>query len=740
MSRKDKRPLASGAAVSTDTAAAPVPRARKGPRGPMGGPMGMGGPPVEKAKNFKGTLRRLLGYLRPYRLGITAVMVAAILSVAFSIAGPKILGRATNTLFDGVMSRVVTKQLSDAFGGTVPSWLDKGTLLLMLDTLGDKELVAEAQSPAGIDPAAASAKILARGDARLAPIATMVAQMNPAQLAAMIKGFSTGDAAKISSMLSGMNIVINGSVDYTAIGRTLLILLGVYLISALFGWFQIYQMAGITQQTVYILRKRVDEKLDRLPIRYFDINPRGDILSRVTNDIDNIQQTLSQSITQVMTALLTIIGVLIMMVSISPLLALISLVTLPMSAVIAMAIAKRSQKQFAIQWESTGDLNGHIEEMFSGHGVVQAYGRQEEAIRRFDQHNGRLYSASFKAQFISGVIMPAMTFINNINYVIICVVGGIRIAQGSISFGDVQAFVQYSRQFSQPIAQTASIFNVIQSTVASAERVFELLDETEETADAVMTGEPAATLGEVRFEGVSFRYKQDTPLIEDMNLVVESGRTVAIVGPTGAGKTTVVNLLMRFYDIDAGTIRVDGTDIRELPRDRLRRPIGMVLQDTWLFHGTIRENIAYGREDATEEQIRAAAHAAYADHFIRTLPEGYDTVLEDDASNISQGQKQLLTIARAFLAEPRILILDEATSSVDTRTEVIIQRAMARLMEGRTSFVIAHRLSTIRNADTILVMNNGRVIEQGCHEDLLSEKGFYYDLYNAQFAGAIESM
>ncbi len=709
---------------------------RRPPRGPMGGPMGMG-TPVEKAKNFKGTLRRLVRYLAPYRVGLVAVLVAAVLSVAFNIAGPKILGRATNILFNGVMSNVVTGQLEKSFGGTVPAWMDKETLLLMLETIGSDELTAMANQPGGADPAAAAAYVQSLGNPKLAPITAMFSQMDAGQLTAMIQGFSSG-GSRIAKMLSGMDIVIGGKVDYGAIGTILLILLGVYLVSALFSWFQIYVMAGITQKTVYTLRKRVDEKLDRLPLRYFDGMPRGDLLSRVTNDIDNIQQTLSQSITQVITAVLTIIGIMIMMVSISPLLALVSLVTLPLSAIVAMTIAKRSQKQFAIQWASTGDLNGHIEEMFSGHGVVQAYGKQEEAVKRFDGHNGKLFSSSFKAQFISGVIMPMMTLINNLNYVIVCVVGGIRVAQGTVSFGDIQAFIQYARQFTQPIAQTASIFNAIQSTVASAERVFELMDEAEEPADVELPAatEAAECQGDVRFENVSFRYLPDKPLIEDMNLHVEPGQTVAIVGPTGAGKTTLVNLLMRFYDIDKGVILMDCTDIRQMPRERLRRPIGMVLQDTWLFHGTIRENIAYGREDATEEQIREAARAAYVDHFVRTLPDGYDTVLEDEAANISQGQKQLLTIARAFLAEPRVLILDEATSSVDTRTEVIVQLAMSRLMQGRTSFVIAHRLSTIRNANTILVMNQGRVIEQGSHDELLEKKGFYADLYQAQFAGS----
>ena len=697
------------------------------------GPMGMGGP-VEKAKDFKGTMRRLLSYLKPFRVGLTVVLLSAILSVVFSITGPKIMGRGTNILFDGVMSRVVSRQVEEAFGGTVPAWLDKDTLLLMLDALGSEELAA--MTAAGeVDPAAVSAAILARGDERLAPIAASIAQMPAADVRTLLLSFSSGDAARISDMLSGMDIVIGGGVDYARIGRILGLLVGIYLLSAFFGWFQIWVMAGITQKTVYALRKHVDEKLDRLPIRTFDSMPRGDLLSRVTNDIDNIQQTLSQSITQVMTALLTVVGVMAMMLSISPLLALVSLVTLPLAGVVAMQIAKRSQKQFAIQWESTGDLNGHIEEMFTGHAIVQAYGKQEEAVQRFDAHNARLFSSSFKAQFISGVVMPVMHFFNNLNYVVICVVGGIRIAQGTISFGDLQAFIQYARQFTQPIAQTAGIFNMIQSTAASAERVFELLDEKEETPDAGMVPEgPVA--GDVRFEQVSFRYEPDIPLIEDMNLAVEPGRSVAIVGPTGAGKTTLVNLLMRFYEIQEGTIRVDGTDIREMPREALRQPIGMVLQDTWLFKGTIRDNIAYGRENATEEDIREAARAAYVDHFVRTLPDGYDTILEDEGSNLSQGQRQLLTIARAFLAQPRILILDEATSSVDTRTEAIVQRAMARLMEGRTSFVIAHRLSTIQNADTILVMDHGRVVEQGRHQELLDRGGFYSRLYQSQFTRA----
>jgi ATP-binding cassette subfamily B protein len=457
----------------------------------------------------------------------------------------------------------------------------------------------------------------------------------------------------------------------------------------------------------------------------------------VTNDIDNIGQSLQQSLTQLITSVLTIVGVLILMLTISPILAVISILSVPVSIVITVLIAGRSQKRFAAQWASTGALNAHVEEMHTGHAIVKVFGRQQEAIDTFDRENEVLYQASYQAQFISGTIQPALTFVSNLNYVAIAVIGGLRVASGQMTLGDVIAFIQYSRQFTFPIIQTASIANVLQSAVASAERVFELLDEPEEIPDPVAPNVLSATRGSVAFENVSFRYEPDKPLIDDLSLVAETGDTIAIVGPTGAGKTTLVNLLMRFYEIDGGRITVDGIDTRELTRDDLRKTFGMVLQDTWLFHGTIAENIGYGRDGATEAEIDAAAEAAHVDHFVRTLPDGYQTVIDDDATNLSAGEKQLLTIARAFLADPAILILDEATSSVDTRTEVLIQRAMARLMKGRTSFVIAHRLSTIRDADTILVMNRGAIVEQGSHDELLAKGGFYADLYNSQFVEAL---
>ncbi len=655
------------------------------PAGPTGGPGGFGGRrrgggfgpmggmsmPVEKPKNFRRALRRLIGELRPERPRILLVVAVALLSTAGTVVGPKILGNAINQLMDGLVGKELGQYL-----------------------------------PAGTTHAQA--------------VTILNQQHSP--LAALVGA---------TSAIPGVGV------NFGALGMVLLALLALYLVATFFTWVAWYTMAGVSQRTVYRLRREVDQKLGRLPLKYFDTHQRGDTLSRVTNDIDNIANTLQQSLTQIITSFTTIIGVLAMMFWISPMLAVISLLVLPTAAILTMIIARQSQKQFTDQWTRTGVLNGQVEESHTGHSIVKVFGHQEDAIRQFDEENQLVYEASFKAQFISGLIMPVMTFVSNLNYVAIGVLGGIQVATGGMSLGDVQAFIQYSRSFTQPITQVASIMNLLQSTMASAERVFELLDEPEEIPDAAQPRVLEHATGHVTVENVAFRYEPETPLIDDFNVDVRSGEVVAIVGPTGAGKTTIVNLLMRFYEIDRGSIKIDGMDIRELTRDNLRHTFGMVLQDTWLFGGTVRENIAYGRENATEDEIIAASKAAHVDHFVRTMPHGYDTVIDDDASNLSQGEKQLLTIARAFLADPEILILDEATSSVDTRTEVLVQQAMARLMKGRTAFVIAHRLSTIRNADEILVMNHGKIVEQGSHDELMARRGFYFDLYNSQFEEAI---
>ncbi|MCR4436101.1 MAG: ABC transporter ATP-binding protein [Clostridiales bacterium] len=606
--------------------------------GPRGGPVGALARPVEKAKDFKGTLKRILGYLKPHRLQLVLVFFMAVLSTVFSIFSPRVMGKATTKLFEGLMLK--------------------------------------------------------------------------------------------------MEGVPGAGVDFGYILHILVLLAVLYIISAFFNYVQQIIMSGVAQKTVYDMRRDINDKLSRLPLKYFDSRTHGEILSRVTNDIDNISNTLQQSLTQLITAVVTLVGIVAMMLTISPLMTLICFIILPLSLLVTSRVAKFSQKHFIAQQQELGNLNGHVEEMYTGHRIVKAFGYERKSIQQFNAFNERLYAASWRAQFVSGIIMPLMGFIGNIGYVIVCVVGGIMVTKKSIEIGDIQAFIQYTRQFTMPIVQTANIANIIQSTVASAERVFEVIDETEEVPDHPDAAVIEAPDGNVEFQNVTFGYSEDAKLIEDMNIHVKSGQTIAIVGPTGAGKTTLVNLLMRFYEVNGGRITVDGVDIKDIRRKNLRKIFGMVLQDTWLFNGTIKDNIAYGREGATFEEIVRAAKAAYADHFIRTLPDGYNTVLNEDASNISQGQKQLLTIARAILAQPSILILDEATSSVDTRTEIHIQKAMAALMKGRTSFVIAHRLSTIRDADLILVMNNGSIVEKGSHSELLARGGVYAELYNSQFTGA----
>ena len=605
------------------------------------GGMGFGGKrpvgkPGEKAKNFKGSGKRLLTYLSPFKGRLILVVLMTILSTIFTVFSPKILGDTLNVILDG--------------------------------------------------------------------------------------------------MIAKFKHVPNASIDFSKLGHYVILLLVLYVLSSAFLYLQKFIMSDVAQKTVQSLRTAVDKKLHNLPINYFDTHPQGDVLSRVTNDIDTISSTLQQSLTQLITAVITIIGITIMMLTISPLLTLICIITLPICFIVAMPIVKKSQRFFFKQQQELGKLSGHVEEIYSGHTVIKAFGKEKDAIKEFDEINNRLYASAWKAQFMAGILMPIMRLISNIAYVFIAAVGGIMVVNGKLQVGYIQSFIQYSRQFTQQISQTTNIANVLQSTMAAAERVFEILDEPDAVADPINPKVIENPTGNVNFNHVKFGYSEDKILMQDMNVNVKAGQTIAIVGPTGAGKTTLINLMMRFYELNDGSITFDGTDITNFSRGYLRSMFGMVLQDTWLFNGTIKDNIAYGKENATMEEIITAAKAAHADHFIRTLPEGYDTVLNEEASNISQGQKQLLTIARAILANPKVLILDEATSSVDTRTESYIQNAMTRLMKCRTNFVIAHRLSTIKDADLILVMDQGNVIEQGNHNELMEKGGFYSTLYNSQFA------
>jgi ATP-binding cassette subfamily B multidrug efflux pump len=639
------------------------------------GPMGQAGP-GEKAQNFGPSAKRLLGSLRTDTPLLIVVLVLGVVSVALSVIGPKLLGDATDVVFAGYVSL---------------------------------------QTPEGLTKQQVIDGLIAQGDTQQA------------------------------EMLAAMDFVPGAGIDFQQLFMIVAVTLAVYVFASLFGWLQARILNGVVQRAMNRLRLQVEGKVHRLPLRYFDRVQRGELLSRVTNDVDNIGQTMQQTLSQVVISLLTVIGVLVMMFLISPLLATIALITIPLTIVITVIVAKRSQKMFIAQWAATGVLNARVEETFSGHSIVKVFGHQKEVEAQFRAENEEVYRASFGAQFLSGIIMPAMMFVGNLVYVAIAVVGGLLVANGQMSIGGVQAFIQYSRQFTQPLSQLGSMANLLQSGVASAERVFELLDEDEETPDDTDADTASPSASHLAFENVSFRYVQDRPLIEDLSLEAKPGSTVAIVGPTGAGKTTLVNLIMRFYDVDSGRITLEApgvdrapVDTRRMTRDDLRARTGMVLQDTWLFAGTIRENIAYGRPDASEDEIIEAATAAYVDRFVHALPDGYDTPLDDDATNLSVGERQLITIARAFLADPRILILDEATSSVDTRTELLIQRAMSRLRADRTAFVIAHRLSTIRDADLILVMENGAIVEQGSHDELLRARGAYWRLYNAQFEAAID--
>ncbi|WP_279104463.1 ABC transporter ATP-binding protein [Gordonia paraffinivorans] len=626
--------------------------------------------PESKPRSFWPSVKRLVHQLGTYRWQMTVTLTSIVASVVLLAIAPRVLGHATNLVFDGVVGEML---------------------------------------PAGLTKEQAVAGLRERGDDTFA------------------------------DMVSSMDVTPGVGVDFGAVGQVLLITFVMYVVASGLGWFAAYLLNDVVAGTIRELRARVEEKIHRLPLRYYDTMPRGELLSRVTNDLDNLSQSMQQTISQLVNSVLTVVALLIMMLWISPLLALIAIATVPLAVVATAVIAKRSKPHFAAQWASTGALNAQVEEAFTGHELVTAFGRQREIEATFDERNEKLYQSSWRAQFISGVIMPAIMFLGNLNYVAIAVVGGLRVASGSLSLGEVQAFIQYSRQFTQPLTQIGSMFNLMQSGVASAERIFDILDAEEETPDPADPKTPEHDNGLIEFDDVSFRYVPDKPLIEHLDLIARPGHMVAIVGPTGAGKTTLVNLIMRFYDVDSGRILVDGVDSTEMTRDDLRERTGMVLQDSWLFGGTIYENIAYGDPAASREEVMEAARLSHVDHFVRTLPGGYDTVIDEEGGGVSAGERQLITIARAFLAKPTILILDEATSSVDTRTELLIQKAMANLRTDRTSFVIAHRLSTVRDADVIVVMEDGHIVEQGAHEELLAARGAYHRLYQSQFAGAIEA-
>ncbi|WP_243206533.1 ABC transporter ATP-binding protein [Neobittarella massiliensis] len=659
------------------------------------GPMGGGGikPAGEKAKNFKGTMSQLIGYMRPYYVKIILVFVFAIASTVFVVTGPKILGRATDKIVDGYVQRTAYNQFMDNMpdGFKAPAGMTVGDLM--------EQMPAEAR----------------------AQIEEKIPKNN-------LKKVKDLDLSQKPTM------------DFDGLTQILLWLVALYAVSAGFSYIQGFIMTGVSQRVSYNLRRDISQKINRLPLAYFDRVSHGEVLSRVTNDVDTVSQTLNQSLTQMITSVATVLGVLYMMLSISVWMTLVALVILPISIGLIMLVVRVSQKHFQNQQRFLGEVNGHIEEMYSGHNVIKAYNREQIAVDQFKTINKKLHGSAWKSQFLSGLMMPIMNFVGNLGYVGICVLGGWMAVNGQISIGNIQSFIQYLRQFNQPIAQMASIANVLQSTAAAAERVFEFLAESEEEPDGDKLSAPAQVQGSVTFQDVSFGYRPDDLIIKNFSCDVKPGQRIAIVGPTGAGKTTIVKLLMRFYDVSAGSILVDGVNIKDMKRHDLRDMFGMVLQDTWLYGGSIKENIRYGKLDATDEEVYAAGKAAHVEHFVKTLPGGYDMELNEEASNISQGQKQLLTIARAMVSDPKILILDEATSSVDTRTEVRIQRAMHNLMKGRTSFIIAHRLSTIKDADLILVMKDGNIIEQGNHDELIAQGGFYKTMYNSQFESDDDSV
>ena len=657
---------------------------RRAPRRPghggPGGPMG----PGEKAKDFKGTMKKLFGQMSRYKFSLLIVLIFAILSTIFMIVSPRILGNATDEIADGIIAQNIYNQVHE----NLPSGVELPA--------GTKGEVLMDQIPQDVKD-----------------------KLNDRQI----------------QMLKELDLTVKPSINFEEVGKILLFLVALYALSAGFSYIQGFIMTGVTQKLTYGLRKQISEKMDRLPLKYYDSQSHGDILSRVTNDVDTVNQTLGQSLTQIVTSVTTLVGILIMMFSISWIMTLVALCVLPISVILISIIVKFSQKHFTQQQQSLGDINGHVEEMYAAHNIVKAFNGEERSVAEFEQINKKLGASAWKSQFLSGLMMPVMAFVGNLGYVAVCVVGGYLAVKGRVTIGNIQSFIQYVRQFNQPISQAANIMNVLQSTAAAAERVFEFLGEEEELPD---TDKPVLlehVKGRVEFDHVHFGYSPDKIIINDFNCVIEPGQRVAIVGPTGAGKTTMVKLLMRFYDVNSGAIRVDGVDIRDMTRHQLRDLFGMVLQDTWLYNGTIRENIRYGDLSASDEEVIEAAKSAHVHHFIKTLPGGYDMELNEEASNVSQGQKQLLTIARAVISKPSIMILDEATSSVDTRTEVLIQKAMDSIMQNRTSFIIAHRLSTIRDADLILVMKDGDIVESGKHDELLAKNGFYASLYNSQFEG-----